>query len=70
MADLRGVGELSSVFNVEPTDCLRISRETTFETPGTYFIAVRVTAQEAADVGTDIGCLHNIARARVTVTCT
>lgn len=45
----------------------KVDRSVRFAQPGTYFIAVRVSAQHAADVGTPFGRIDAVARARVVV---
>jgi hypothetical protein len=45
-----------------------VKRTRSFDKPGTYFVAVRVTAQRKEAVGTPFAKLLNLARARVVVT--
>ena len=66
--DFTGAGLLSDPIALGPTRQLSISQHCSFARPGTFFIAVRVTTQDGVDDGTSVGRVHNIARARVTVT--
>lgn len=66
--DLSGAGTLGPAFRVKPTRQLIRDIEVVFDTPGTRFLAARVTSQGAADGGTAVGRIHNIARLRVVVT--
>ncbi len=66
--DFTGAGLLGDPIEVTPASHLSITQHCSFDRPGTYFIAARVTAQDGIDAGTAVGRVHNIARARVTVT--
>ncbi|GAA2979421.1 hypothetical protein JOD63_002936 [Microbacterium terrae] len=66
--DLTGAGTLTDPFDVQPAVSVTVERSTTFDQPGTYFIAARVTAQTGNDDTVDPHArVFNIARARVTV---
>jgi hypothetical protein len=66
---LTGEAAFSSDIEVEPVATVMLERTCRFEKPGTYFIAARVTAHTGAGAGEDhYARVHNISRARVTVT--
>lgn len=53
--------------DVDPAACVERSRTCRFDQPGEYFVAARVTSQRAQYVGTELGALLNVVRARVVV---
>ncbi|UOE44973.1 hypothetical protein [Agromyces larvae] len=61
--DLDGSGLLGEPIAVAPASDLVVTERTTFDRPGTYFIAVRATTQAIRDAGTAAGRVYNIARA-------
>jgi len=67
VADLDGSGVLGDALAVEPASSVSIERERVFAEPGTYFVAVRVSAQVEGDPSEVLARVPNIARARVTV---
>ena len=66
--DFTGAGLLGDPIDVTPARQLSIAQNCAFDRPGTHFIAVRVTTQDEGNAGTAAGRVHNIARARITVT--
>ncbi|WP_350351705.1 hypothetical protein ABS642_21445 [Microbacterium sp. A8/3-1] len=67
--DLTGNGALGAPIEVDPALSVAFEQAVTFETPGTYFLAARVTAHTGEDAASDSHTrVQNIARARITVT--
>ncbi|MHA6523612.1 hypothetical protein [Tessaracoccus sp. G1721] len=65
--DLAGVGDFGQTRELDGGTSSVEAFSTSFDRPGTYFVAARVTSQDPADRGTSVGRVHNIARARVIV---
>jgi hypothetical protein len=65
--DVAGTGAFDPPTDIEPNTHVALEAVHTFELPGTYFVAARVTAQDPCDAGTSGGRVHNIARARIVV---
>ncbi len=65
--DTTGAGALSDPVAIRPGTSVAYDVETVFTEPGTYFLAVRATAQTAGEANDSHARVHNIARARVTV---
>ena len=66
-ADPTGAGALAEAVPVVPSPQAAADRTVTFDAPGTYFVAARVTAQTAGDPTDPHARVHNIGRARITV---
>ncbi|ROQ52592.1 hypothetical protein EDF36_3753 [Rathayibacter sp. PhB152] len=65
--DLMGSGRLSPVQPVTPAAAIATVQECSFDTPGIYLLAVRVTAQTEGRAESPHARLDNVARARVVV---
>lgn len=65
--DLTGVGEWTGRLDVAAAPRVELATETSFASPGTYFVSVRVTAQTQGDALDPHARVHNIARARIVV---
>ncbi len=65
--DEHGDDVLGSEIPVEPTTAHREAREVSFETPGTYIVAVRATAQTDGDASDSFARVSDLARARILV---
>jgi hypothetical protein len=66
--DFDGSGEFASPASIGvPAELVELEMRHAFATPGTHFVALRVTAQREGDAATPYGRVQNIARARVEV---
>ena len=65
--DLAGAGDFGQTRQLDGGTSSVEAFSTSFDRPGTYFVAARVTSQDPSDRGTSVGRVHNIARARVIV---
>ena len=66
--DLDGDGTFEVSQTVEPATRLTLVREHAYDTPGTRFVAVRVSSHHDADPDTPFGRIDNLSRARIVVT--
>jgi uncharacterized RDD family membrane protein YckC len=65
--DLTGSGQLGGAIAVEPGRTVSYETECSFETPGVYMLGARIVAQSGGDPSSAHARVHNILRARVTV---
>jgi len=65
--DLGADGTLADATEITPADAVVIERNCSFDAPGTYFPALRVTAQRDGDATTPFARVQNVARVRVVV---
>jgi hypothetical protein len=65
--DVDGSGRFSVKEATNPTKALHIGHECSFDAPGEYYVAARISAQRSSFAGTDFDRLDNVARVRIIV---
>lgn len=65
--ELDGSLEYAICDRFEPRQVLDLTRICSFDKPGTYFLAARVSSQRTGFEGTDLARVYNLARVRVVV---
>ncbi len=66
--DLGAGGTFADATEIIPADAVVVEHSCSFDAPGTYFPALRVTAQRDGDATTPFARVQNVARVRVVVT--
>jgi len=63
--DLDGDGSFEIDDIIEPATQVTVTRHCAYDTPGTNFVTVRVSAQRDGDPSTPFARMDNLARARI-----